>query len=393
MLSRNEMRQAERALANSEQDTRDEIGFLLLHQGFADRFFPGTSVLQTRVRYALFIPWLYQRAARAPRRGRDLEATIRDLLIELAKRLKVLGGEPRDVIGGDKIGQLTSQPPDHVYWSAMRAWGILLGSVESRREALRRLRLVGVDSPKDDDGGRLEEDATEAFAGLPKQPVGWDDCETPLKFKMPAAEREFLRGKLRKLTRADGARALLARLVETRTAVVDTSAVLPLEIDAHADSEDKTALGVARDAAALSAIGRAVYGALVEELIANDGGPDDRTFRMLLREHFAQYAEAAARCNLDTVGKLFPDFPDYVTEVLRKTQIYIRTQRPDDSFSLLGCYRESECMRKGQRARLDNTVRSAIRRSSWQPDRHNTTALHYRWHIVRDMLDDLSDQS
>ena len=58
MLSRAELRQAER-LASGEQDTRDEIGFLLIHQGFADRFFPGTSVLHTRVRYALFVPWLF----------------------------------------------------------------------------------------------------------------------------------------------------------------------------------------------------------------------------------------------------------------------------------------------------------------------------------------------
>jgi hypothetical protein len=50
MLSRDEMRQVERSLANSEQDTRDEIGFLLIHQGLADRFFPGTSVLHNRLR-------------------------------------------------------------------------------------------------------------------------------------------------------------------------------------------------------------------------------------------------------------------------------------------------------------------------------------------------------
>ena len=68
MLSRDEMRQVERSLANSEQDTRDEIGFLLIHQGLADRFFPGTSVLHTRIRYALFVPWLYQRAASIRRR-------------------------------------------------------------------------------------------------------------------------------------------------------------------------------------------------------------------------------------------------------------------------------------------------------------------------------------
>src|SRR5437867_6625400 len=105
MLSRYEIRQAER-LASGEQDTRDEIGFLLIHQGFADRFFPGTSVLHTRIRYALFVPWLYRRAAYNRRRGVDLDAMIRRLLIELAIRLKQLGGEPYDVIGGDKLGQL-----------------------------------------------------------------------------------------------------------------------------------------------------------------------------------------------------------------------------------------------------------------------------------------------
>jgi hypothetical protein len=55
MPSREEMRQVERSLANSEQDTRDEIGFPLIHQGFADRFFPGTKPLQTDM--LLFGSW------------------------------------------------------------------------------------------------------------------------------------------------------------------------------------------------------------------------------------------------------------------------------------------------------------------------------------------------
>lgn len=100
MLSREEMRQVERSLANSEQDTRDEIGFLLIHQGFADRFFPGTSVQHTRVRYIFFVPWLYLQAASSRRRATDLDTTIRRQLIQLAIRLKQLGQEPYDVIGG-----------------------------------------------------------------------------------------------------------------------------------------------------------------------------------------------------------------------------------------------------------------------------------------------------
>jgi Family of unknown function (DUF6361) len=56
MLSREDVRQAELALENEELETRDEIGFLLVQQGFADRFFPGTSVQHRRLRYGLKMP-------------------------------------------------------------------------------------------------------------------------------------------------------------------------------------------------------------------------------------------------------------------------------------------------------------------------------------------------
>jgi hypothetical protein len=62
--------------------------------------------------------------------------------------------------------------------------------------------------------------------------------------------------------------------------------------------------------------------------------------------------------------------------------------------SLRACYERSEVMRKTSgRARLPNTIKSAQRRAEWKPDRHNTMPLHYRWYIVRVMLNDLSDES
>jgi len=58
-LSPDAIRRAEARLREEIQGVRDEIGFLFLHQAYADRFFPGTSVQQTRLRYALFVPWIY----------------------------------------------------------------------------------------------------------------------------------------------------------------------------------------------------------------------------------------------------------------------------------------------------------------------------------------------
>ncbi len=393
MLSREEMRQVERSLANSEQDTRDEIGFLLVHQGFADRFFPGTSVLHTRVRYALFVPWLYQQAAFSRRRGTDLDAMIRRLLIELAIRLKGIGKEPYDVIGGDKLGQLTSQPPDRVYWTALRAWGLLLPTVETRSEALRRLKSAARSSTTDDDGGRLDDDAIEVFAGLPEWPDGWDDPRSPLQFTMPQKERDFLRQKLSLLSRpGESTFSLLARLVKAGDSFQDRSPELPEELDARADAADKIALGVARDAAALAAIGRAVYGALVERLLAVDGGPDEGTFRAQLETHFESYGDAAGHCDLDAAETILPDLPAHVRRVLRETRTYVREGRPADFLQLHDCYAKAEVVRKtGRRARLLDTERAAERRAEWDPERHNTTPLHYRWHVVREMLADLRD--
>jgi hypothetical protein len=59
-LSPDAMRDARKFMSADQKGVRDEIGFLIVHQRYADRFFPGTSVLHTRLRYVLFVPWLYR---------------------------------------------------------------------------------------------------------------------------------------------------------------------------------------------------------------------------------------------------------------------------------------------------------------------------------------------
>lgn len=47
-----------------DQGTVDDLGIGQVRDSFSDALFPGTSTLHTRLRYALFIPWLLQRASR-----------------------------------------------------------------------------------------------------------------------------------------------------------------------------------------------------------------------------------------------------------------------------------------------------------------------------------------
>ena len=46
-----------RELEQKEQGVVDEMGVLSIHSGYADYFFPGTSVLQTRPRCIFFACW------------------------------------------------------------------------------------------------------------------------------------------------------------------------------------------------------------------------------------------------------------------------------------------------------------------------------------------------
>src|ERR1017187_2196566 len=43
-----------------EDETRDELGIGVIRDAISDRLFPGTSTIQTRIRYFLFIPWLFR---------------------------------------------------------------------------------------------------------------------------------------------------------------------------------------------------------------------------------------------------------------------------------------------------------------------------------------------
>ena len=42
-----------------EKESRDELGLGPIRDSITDHLLPGTSTIQTRVRYMLFVPWIY----------------------------------------------------------------------------------------------------------------------------------------------------------------------------------------------------------------------------------------------------------------------------------------------------------------------------------------------
>jgi hypothetical protein len=105
----------------SERGTVDQLGFGSVRDAFADRLFPGTSVIQTRLRYFLFVAWMYRELERSHVPSRQIAARASDFERSLVTVLRATG--ERGVLGGT-AGEELKILPSAIYWGGLRSWGI-----------------------------------------------------------------------------------------------------------------------------------------------------------------------------------------------------------------------------------------------------------------------------
>lgn len=157
----------------SERETRDELGLGAVRDSIADHLFPGTSTIQTRLRYMLFVPWCFQAVGpqRDIRRALEIARDREIALIEALKR----GGETDGIIGRD-AGARLRRLPSETYWSGLRSWGVRrIGG--GREDVLRAAVALG------------GEDQAVWSPGLPEQP---DDLFEAAVFRLSREEADFL---------------------------------------------------------------------------------------------------------------------------------------------------------------------------------------------------------
>jgi hypothetical protein len=392
LLSREALRRANAQLQEGTEGVRDEIGFLAVHQAYADRFFPGTSVLQTRLRYALFIPWIYLQAANRPDRRR-FAAIVEELELDLIRRL-LLSGET-GIIGGRIYPNPPVQSVSSTYWSALKTWGLL-----------RRDRSVGFPSRQvvhrsfahkkatggfqDDDGQLLQEDEP-IFKDLPEPPHSFGDRQAKLDFKLTRKEADFLRKQFMGVGKngSTGSQSLLGRLAEYSPEMAEDFDLFSSGMHKIADQEDRHSLGLAEKASALVAIGRAIYSALVEHLREEDEISTDATHRIVLEKNISEFREKALELDLGALAEDARTIPKKLLDLMQSIQQWLR----NGAKSILDLERdfaEAEERRKGRRrARLPRTGFGEENRRLWDPNSPEAGPVNYRWNNVRRLLFDL----
>jgi len=283
-----------------------------------------------------------------------------------------------------------------VYWSALAAWHILRpsasGTIPSRQTVHRVIARKPLRQQVHDDDKQLLVEDEPLFYAIPEPPPAWDDLEQRLDFQLSAGEKRFLCNCLLSVARPDsgGSPSLLARLVEQNIEITDRLELWSPKVRAAADQSDREALLRAKQAAALSAIGRGVYAALVEELRErHDGLPTDDLHRKNLKDVCDEFADDALLLDVDGIAVDAPSIPKGIVGVLRDTQHWLRNQSIGLN-SLYDLYQTAESRRKGRRARLTKSLAGREKRAEWLPDQHPlATPLHYRWDNVRRLLMDL----
>lgn len=104
--------------------TLDELGIGTIRDGFADLLFPGTSTIQTRARYFLFIPWIHLRLEErqvASATAADAARREEGLLMEAIRKSPDSAG----LVGGER-GEQVKRLAASVYWGGLGVWRIRL---------------------------------------------------------------------------------------------------------------------------------------------------------------------------------------------------------------------------------------------------------------------------
>jgi hypothetical protein len=177
-----------------EQETLDELGIGTIRDAFADYFFPGTSTVQTRARYMLFIPWTYLSLERKRTASAQIAKKARNEEIKLIYAL-LDSGEVEGVIGRlAKEGLF--RLPSNIYWNGLWSWGIRLfpgTQDEYHRDIDHFYKRIGQPYSEGDEDTDIGPVQTNWHPGLPDPP---DNFPEHIKFALPKDEARYLQERI-----------------------------------------------------------------------------------------------------------------------------------------------------------------------------------------------------
>jgi hypothetical protein len=150
-----------------EPGTLDVLGLGSVRDAFSAMLSPGTSTIQTRIRYFLFLPWICARLEAERVRPADFARRLREDEARLIDCLRHLG--PNQGVIGYTAGRELKRMPSEAYWAGLVSWGLRRLDL-SIAEYGQRAAALGRNRPDRDDDGHTIVSTASMWAAIPSLP-------------------------------------------------------------------------------------------------------------------------------------------------------------------------------------------------------------------------------
>ena len=198
--------QMRRVLALFKEGTVDELGLGTIRDAFASDLFPGITSIQTRLRYVLFIPWIYQELETKRTRSDGVARAARRAEVALIDALAESDNEGDWGIIGIQARNDLQRLPSSVYWRCCIRWGLFMHDRVQSWYHTHFTRLRGTREEQADDPGVEPSSQPNWHPQLPLKPDGFPK---EAHFALTREEAEFLQTRIQ----ASCDKSLLAKLV------------------------------------------------------------------------------------------------------------------------------------------------------------------------------------
>jgi len=369
-------------------DTRDELGISLIRDSLSNLMFPGTTTIQTRVKYMLFVPWLYKIIANDSLYGGDASNKIRELEIDLINHLK----ENTDQTGiiGKTAGRTIQRTAADIYWAGLKTWGIL--KINASRNDLHHLLELKQENKLEDLLVEKNIDQDDFFVNENQAKI-WDPeiPEPPKDFPEEAGlnltknQAEYLSDKIRKNCSGTVFSEMLDLPPEEVVFVWEHSELENLDYKYIRQIEHAQKFSEVIHGANL------LYNFMLTEKIGENAQSDRRKYeekiddwKSLIKKRYEELENWDLNEFWNIVGRTNHNTRSFVADwfeiILDKNNLYSLTS----NINAKTLIKKREVYVKGKRSRLENK-----RYLDMWGGASATSQLDYRWHIAKSFISDI----
>ena len=371
-----------------EQGTVDEMGLGRLRDALSEALFPGTSTIQTRLRYVLFVPWIYRQLEAKRVAASSVSTQLRTAELGLIGPL-LENGTAQGVIG-ERARESLARQPSSVYWTALVRWGLFL---HERPQGWYHDHFTGLlhrsaaEETADDPGVKLARQPN-WHPRMPNPPGAFPD---EASFDLTREEAVFLQGRIEERCKD----TLLSWLAREGTDAPTDGCFWDDSAATHAPAKLRDTMELARRFSLHVEGAPLLYNLLLAERRHSEHGGNEALIDRY-RQKIEEWAAGEGREQFFDPGELWTFAGSRQVRIPRLQRNFVEawTSRLSDigpapiadDRILRSLIENRERQLKGPRARLHNSARLL----DWSGE-VGVGRMNFRWHRVRRMLLDLHE--